>query len=200
MNKQEFLDQLRARLAGLPEKEVEERIEFYAEMIEDRVEEGMSEEKAVEAIGSVEEIAGQIAGDIPLMKIAKEKIKSGRKLRAWEIVLLAAGSPLWIVLLAAALVIVIALYACAWAVVASLWAAFGALAGCGLGFVAGGIFFMARGMVTAGLTLVSGGLVSAGLAIFAFFGCLWATKGTAILAKVIVVGLKKCFVRKEKSK
>ena len=57
MCKQEFLSQLRARLGGLPHRDVEERLNFYGEMIDDRMEEGRSEDEAVSDIGSVEEIA-----------------------------------------------------------------------------------------------------------------------------------------------
>ena len=46
MSKQEFLDQLRARLSGLPRQDVIERLNFYSEMIDDRMEEGLSEEDA----------------------------------------------------------------------------------------------------------------------------------------------------------
>ena len=40
MNKTEFLNELEARLKGLPKEDVEERLEFYSEAIDDRVEEG----------------------------------------------------------------------------------------------------------------------------------------------------------------
>lgn len=59
MNKQEFLKELRGRLAGLPEEDIDERLTFYGEMIEDRMEEGLSEAEAVSAIGSVDEIVTQ---------------------------------------------------------------------------------------------------------------------------------------------
>ena len=49
MNKQEFLSQLRKGLAGLPQNDIEERLAFYGEMIDDRIEEGLSEEEAVSA-------------------------------------------------------------------------------------------------------------------------------------------------------
>jgi len=39
MNKKEFADKLRARLSWLPPKEIEDRISFYMEMIDDRMEE-----------------------------------------------------------------------------------------------------------------------------------------------------------------
>ena len=89
MRKQEFIDRLRENLSGLPTAETEERLDFYEEMIEDRMEEGISEEEAVAAIGSPDKIAAQIIEEIPLKKIVKEKIKPKRKLKAWEIVLLA---------------------------------------------------------------------------------------------------------------
>ena len=200
MCKQEFSDALRARLAGLTVSDVEERISFYCEMIDDRMEEGLSEEEATAAVGSVDEIAEQILSEIPLARIAKAKIKSGRRLRTREIVLLAAGSPIWLALGVTALAVGITLYACVWVLVACAWAIFGALAGGGLGGIAGGVIFLAQGYIGVGLSLVAAGLVLAGLAIFAYFGSLWTTKGAVLLTKRIVVGIKKCVIGKEKSK
>ena len=65
MNKREFLARLRKELSGLPQSDREERLAFYSEMIDDRMEEGLSEEDAVSAVGSVEEIAAQIVADFP---------------------------------------------------------------------------------------------------------------------------------------
>ena len=61
---------LRAKLCSLPEQDVEERINFYTEMIDDRMEEGLSEEQAVAEIGSVDVIAQQVLADVPLAKLA----------------------------------------------------------------------------------------------------------------------------------
>jgi uncharacterized membrane protein len=49
MGKQEFLTRLGKALSGLPREDIEERLNFYSEMIEDRMEEGLSEEEAVAA-------------------------------------------------------------------------------------------------------------------------------------------------------
>ena len=95
MTKHEFIKKLKVRLVKLPKTEVDERLNFYSEMIDDRMEEGLSEEDAVAALGTVEEIARQIVADIPLTKIVKERIKGRRRLRGWEIALLAALSPVW---------------------------------------------------------------------------------------------------------
>ena len=101
MTKMQFLMSLHNKLSGLPQNEIEERLNFYSEMIEDRIEEGVSEEEAVAQIGTVDEIAEQIIADIPLTKIAKEKIKPKRHIKAWEFVLLILGSPLWLSVLIA---------------------------------------------------------------------------------------------------
>ena len=198
MNKQEFLDELRARLSGLPTEELEERLGFWAEMIDDRTEEGMTEQEAVADIGSVEQITEQILSEIPLSKLAKEKIRSGRKLRACEITLLAVGSPIWVSLLISAFAVLIVLFATLWAVIASLWAVFGALVGAAVGGVAGGVLLIVLSYPLSGILLIGAGLACSGLAIFLFFGCLWATKGSAWLMKQSVLGIKKCFVRKER--
>ena len=46
MNKEEYRLQLATLLYSLPEKEREEAVAFYMEMITDRMDEGMSEEEA----------------------------------------------------------------------------------------------------------------------------------------------------------
>ena len=124
MNKAEFLDALRKALSGLPKDEAEQRIEFYAEMIDDRIEDGLSEEEAVMDIGNIDDIADQITADIPLGKIVKERIKPKKKLSGWNLTLIILGFPVWLPILAAVFAVVIAVYACIWAVDISLWAAF----------------------------------------------------------------------------
>ena len=175
MTKLQFLFALRDRWKSLPQAEMEERLNFYSEMIEDRMEEGLSEEEAVAAVGTVE----QIAGENPP---AEEK-QPKRKLKPWQITLLAVGSPVWGSLLIGVFAVALALYISAWAVIVSLWAVFGALLGCTLGGIAGGVIQAVMGNELAGAVLIGGGLVCAGLAILAFFGCRAATKGLCRLTK-----------------
>ena len=201
MNKSEFLAELRSRLVGLPQNEIEERLSFYGEMIDDRVEEGATEENAVAGIGSIDEIVAQILEDVPLWNIVKEKIKKNkkkrRKLKAWEIVLLAVGSPVWFPLLIAAFAVILSLYVVLWSVIISLWAVFVSLAACGLaGIVAGALYAILVKPID-GILLVATGLVCSGLAIFAFIGCKAATKGTARLTKKMIFGIKHLFVGKD---
>ena len=199
MTKIKFLLALNEKLSGLPAEDVEERLSFYSEMIEDRMEEGLSEEEAVAAIGSIDEITDLIVDDIPLSRIAKEKIKPKRRLKAWEITLLAVGSPLWLALGLSAFAIIIALYAVLWSLVASAWAVFTALAAVGVAGIPAGIFFAISSNILTGIAIIGAALVSGGLAIFAFIGCIAATKGTISLTKKIIFGIKKHFIKKEEA-
>lgn len=197
MNKQEFLTLLRERLCGLPQEEIEERLTFYSEMIDDRMEEGLSEARAVAAVGDVEDIFSQIVAEIPFAKIAKERMKRKRRLKTWEIVLLALGSPVWFSLLIAAVAVVFSLYVSLWSVIVSLWSVFASLAACAVGGVLSCVVFVIDSSVPTGVAMLAAGLVCAGLCVFAFYGCAAATKGILLLTKKMTVWIKNGFIKKE---
>ena len=135
MTKQAFLEQLRKKLSGLPRAELAEQLAFYSEMIDDRMEEGLSEEDAVAAVGLPVAIAGQVTA---------EKAPVKRRMKGWEIVLLVLGSPVWVPLLAAAVVVVLSVYISLWAVVGSLWSVFASLVVCAFFTVAAGVGLVRR--------------------------------------------------------
>lgn len=61
MKKSEFLDELCRALRFCPSaEEVQRTVNFYSEAIDDRMEDGMSEEEAVAAMGSVEDIVWEL--------------------------------------------------------------------------------------------------------------------------------------------
>ena len=198
MKKNEFIIQLIYGLSSLPQSELEDRVAFYSEMIDDRMEEGLSEEDAVADIGSVDSVVNQIIAETPLTSIIKERIKRRKKPGAWGITLLAVGSPIWISLIAAAFAVVISVYASIWAVVVSLWARFGAMVGGSVGGVLGGMLFVGLGKTTAGFGLIGAALVCGGLSILTFYGCKHVTVAMAWLTKKIALFIKKCFTKKEK--
>ena len=105
----------------MPQEDIEERLAFYSEMVDDRMEEGYLEEETVDAIGPVEEISAHIVADVPLTKIVKEKVTADRRLNAWAIVLLL-GAPVWLSLLIAAAAVMFSLYVSVWTVIIALWA------------------------------------------------------------------------------
>lgn len=195
MSKQEFLEQLRKGFSGLPQDDIEERLTFYSEIIEDRMEEGLSEEEAVLAVGTIDEIVEQVIVDIPLSKIAIERIKPKRRLSAGEIILLALGSPIWVSLGIAVIAVILSLYISLWSVIVSLWSVFVSLAICSVASVLS--IFGIGGNGAGGIAMLAAGIVCAGLSIFMFYGCKVATKGTLILTKKIAKWIKNCFIKKE---
>ena len=186
MNKVCFLSALRDQLRGLPQDEIEERVRFYNEMIEDRIEDGLSEEDAVAAVGTVDEVALQIVDDIPLIKVVELR----RRLKPWEIVLLILGSPVWLSLLIAAVAVVFALYVSLWSAIVSLWAVFASLIGCAIGGIVGGIGFALGDNLYTGLALAAAGIVCAGLSVFAFYGCKAITNGMVLLTRKTARSIK----------
>ncbi len=74
MNKEQFLASLRARLIGLPQADLERTLQYYREMIDDRIEEGMSEYQAVADVGNPAELAAAI-----LYKPVKQTALRGRE-------------------------------------------------------------------------------------------------------------------------
>lgn len=194
MTKLKFILTLHDKLSHLPQSEVEERLNFYSEMIEDRIEEGMSEDEAVAAVGSLEDIAEQIEAEISGAKTPSEKVKPKRHLKAWEITLLVLGSPVWASLLIAAFAVILSLYISLWAVLISLWAVFSALAVSAVGICIVGVAFICLGHAASGIAMIGAGFVCTGLSVFTFFGCIAATKGTVNLTKL---AFKSSFAKKE---
>lgn len=195
MTKQEFLNALGAKLAALPKQELEERLNFYDEMIDDGVEEGLSEEQAVDKLGSVEEVAAQIIADIPFFKIAKERFKFKRPPLGWEKALLILGAPLWIALAAAAIAVVVSIYAVIFSIAVAAWAVDVAFAAGTLGAFAVGLSFAFSGNAISGAMALGAGLIFAGLAILLFFCAKSATKITIFLSGKIAFYIKKLFTK-----
>ena len=199
MDKEQFFAALSRALEGLPPEDAARSLEYYQEMIDDRMEEGMTEYEAVAELGTVEEIAAQILADTPLTSLVRARAKPSRALRVWEIVLLVLGSPVWVSLLIAAGAVLLSLYGVLWALIGSLWAVEVAFAVSAVGSVALGILQLCIGSRPAGIALIGAGLILAGLAVFLFFGCWAATKGTVILTKRIVFWIKSKLIRKERA-
>ena len=119
MNKQEYLESIRSRISAMPADDVNRFMDYYSEMIDDRVEDGLSEEEAVADMGSPDAAVEQILEDMPLTKLVKEKIKPKHELKAWEVVLIVLGSPVWIPLLITAAVLLLTLWIVAFALLIS---------------------------------------------------------------------------------
>ncbi|MBR6917319.1 MAG: DUF1700 domain-containing protein [Clostridia bacterium] len=200
MNKEEFLAELERGLSGLPKEDVDGRLEFYGEMIDDRKEEGVSEEEAVAELGPVENVVEQIVAETPFAKIVKEKIKPKRELKGWEIALIIIAFPVWLPLLISAAAVIFSLYVTVWSLIVSLWAVEVSFIAASVGCVAGAVVFFIQHNSTAGIAMIGAGIFCAGLSLFMFFGCVAASRGILRLTKKAILAVKSRFVGKESEK
>lgn len=197
MNKEVFLGELRKNLFGLPQENIDEWISFYSEMIDDRMEDGIPEADAVAEIGTVDSVKEQIMSEIPLAKIVREKVKPKRNLKAWEIVLLVLGFPVWAPLIVAALSVILAVYIVIWSVVVCVYATDLSLAAGAIAGLAGIAVYLKSGNPAGALFSFGAALACAGLAILLFFVSVWITKAVLKLTGKILLGIKNSFVGKE---
>ena len=184
MTKKEFLIKLRRKLWRLPKQEREEQLAFYGEMIDDRIEEGLTEEEAVESVGKVDEIACQVKTENTDEQPTKKK-RSGA-----GIALIVIGSPIWIALLVSIVAVLFSLYVCAWAVLVCLWSSVIVFIGGALFVFVSGIVFLCTHRGVFGIALIGGAFVLISFAIASFFLCKWLTKRACVWTKRIFVRTK----------
>lgn len=197
MKRIEFLEELKKQIAEYPSSETEQSLEYYAEMIDDRMEDGMTEEEAVASLGKVEEIARQIKEELPLATLVKQKTKEktqGKRLPVWAIILLILGFPLWGGLLLTILAVVLMLYAVVWALDLTLWSLVIVFAVSSLVGVIGFILSAVNGALGSALFYLGAGLASTGLGIFLFLGMRLLTKGLCHGTGWCVRQLKKAII------
>ncbi len=198
MNKLEFCNALRAHLVGVSEADALRSVEFYCEMIDDRTEEGMSEEEAVAAIGAPDAIAQQILMELPLSKLLSARIKPHHLSTTQYVLLLVLASPLWLSLLAVFAAILISVYAVIWALVISyLCIVVSLLAGGVAGVFATGVFLL-RAKTAPALFLLGGSLICAGLG--TLFACFTrgVLRAATLLSKQLLRFTKRILIGRRK--
>lgn len=193
MTKTEFLIALRQQLKHLPAEDIVKATEYCSEMISDRMEDGLDEADAVAAIGSVEEIAGEILSQQPMRALNAAKTNAKPAHKAWNIVLLVLGSPVWFSLFAAIFAVVLAVYIVLWAVVLCFYAVDLLFAVCGIvGFIFA-CFALNKGNLPLSLALFGAALFCSGLAILFFFLSNKIAKAMLLLSRKIARLIKRCF-------
>lgn len=197
MTKQEFVSSLRQRLALLSKQELDDRINFYSEIIDDYIEDGLSEEDAVSKLGTIDEVVNEILKDTSIIKLAKNKFKPKRKLETWVIVLIILSFPIWFTLLVSLLSVVFSLYVSFWSIVISLWGVFTTLIGLGIGGIISGLIFLFTPSSMTGLLLLAVGFICSGLSLYCYFGVVSLTKLLLKFGKFVILSIKKLFIRKE---
>ncbi len=197
MNKQEFLDSVARGIAGLSPEDVTRWTEYYREMLEDRIEDGMSEEEAVAAMGKPGEVVEEIVAQTPIRALVKERVKPKRRLTTWEILLIALGSPIWLALLLSAFAVILAVFVTLWSLVISAWAIEVSLGACSLAGIGVCAIKLCTGEPSQAFFMLGAALALAGLFIFGIWVCKSFTRLMSYCSKKFLLLLKLMLVGKE---
>lgn len=172
MNKQQFFSFLQHEIRSLPRGEQEKVIFYYREIIDDSMEEGLTEEEAVARLGSMNDLVREIF--ISSDERRRASIPTGRKV--WISVLLALGFPIW----GSIILVLLCLVLCAFILVFVPIIVLGSLA---LAFFLAGIWaivgspFMMLAAAPAGIVQLGGGIAVLGLSILSAVGLGYTVKG-----------------------
>ncbi len=197
MNRSEFFAALNKALSVLPPAEAEKAVNYYNEIFDDHLEDGMSEGEVVESLEPVDTIARRIIDETPIQTLIKHKARSMRSgSKALNIVLLILGFPLWFPLLMAFFAVLLSVYLVIWSLIFVVFSIVLALAVSALALIFGSIVgFFSHPVV--GILMIGGGLACAGLSIFSFYPALLASKGLIRLTAYIARKIRSLFLRKE---
>lgn len=188
MKKSDFLAVLQIELNKLPPKELQEQLNFYSEMIDDRMEEGLSEEEAVAKIGSVSDILSQMnrPSVTRIGRTTSAKNKSENKNKGLITALVVMASPIWISLLAVWFSLVVSAVAVIWSLWISFIAVEVAFAASGLYGIVAMVVFSINGEWELGMGVFGAGLILGGLSLLIWDPCKKSIK-------IAVVSTKKIF-------
>lgn len=195
MNKQLFLNELSAALHTLPREERYRTLSYYDELIDDRMEDGQTEEEAVASLGDPEKVAREILGE------EEPPVSTGTGRKVWLIVLLVLGFPLWGSLLLAAVLLLVSVYILLFVpafVLGVLSLSF--LAGAIVGVVGTPFLVLDVGLLTgglgAGLFQVGTSVAMLGLAVLCALGFYFTGGATLRAGKTLWRWLRRSVTRK----
>ena len=201
MKKREFLNILRMTLSMLPPQELEKQLNYYEEMLNDMIEDGMSEEDATARIGDPVAIGRGILADMPNPPPSSKPMDPPQKVSAgktsfWIILALILGSPVWISIAAALVAVVVAVVVAVFSVIIAVGAVVVALIVSGFALILAA-FFTTAGSLPLVFLLVGAGFLSIGLGVLSIFVLFWMVKGTKKLFRVIGEACRKRRAEKE---
>lgn len=189
MTKNEFLRMLKGRISHLPKAERRKILQYYTEMISERMDDGMSEQEAIAALGDMDELFG----DLPAPSKAP---KPKSRLRGWQIAMLIVGAPVWVPLMIAMLSLLLAFYIVIWSLVISFYAVFAALAVSGLAVIYTGIASILSGDSQYFFSLMGAGFALSGFALLWLIPCNLFAKAMAKVTAATAKGVFRFFFRR----
>ena len=154
MTKNEFLNILQKNLMNMSENERHHYTEYYSEIIDDSIEDGMSEQEAVASLGNIDGIMEQINTSGSVATSAKHRIS------VFGVIIFICASPIWLSFFG--------IYIAIWAVLAALYAADFAMAISGLAGMAAFLFILSN--PASAFAVLGYSIFSVGLSIIACIG------------------------------
>ena len=170
MTKIEYLKLLKRALKPITRAEREKSLAYFSEVIDDRMEEGISEEAAVAELESIDAAAERIIAEAS----AQGQLRPKRSI--WEIILIVLGFPLWFPLLFTVAAVVFTIYAVGWILIGAVLITSIALVIGGAAAIFG-MFF--AGNISAAFACLGLGLVSAGLGTALFVPAIFIVRAYA---------------------
>lgn len=202
MTKAEFLLNLKNRLSFLSAQESEKAVSFYSEAIDDRMENGFSEEEAVADLGDINEIVKNIELEQPITELVKNKVKTSRDKSGnntlW-IILAICGFPLWFPLAIAFFAVILSVYITIWAVIISLYAVLFSFAVVAVSGILAGIIRSFLISPAHGLMIIGAAIICAGLFILLIKPIFLLTKKLVQLTALIAKKIKGLFISKKEA-
>ncbi len=192
MNKEQYISKIRESILSLPEAYIESSLQYYSEMIDDRVEDGMAEEDAVAEMVSVEEAVAQILRDKPAEEIKENKAKAHKNKKEIFIIVAILSAPVVLPvvfsLAVALLTVLILLYSVPVALIAG-----------GLGCIVKAVALaVVEAAATEAVLYFGVGLSLSGISILLFIAAHYFAKLVKFLCKKSVAFVKGIFSKKEK--
>lgn len=222
MNRDEFLAALRGEIESLDIRDRNRSLDYYREMIDDCIENGMSEIDAVASMGDVKSIAKRILDDLddieadarnsgedniissdsqknepsPKHEEPPKKEKKSGKMSPAAIALILIGSVVWFPLLCAAVAVLLAVYIVMWAVVLVAYSVAFAFIAATVAAITSAVASVASGMLGVAVLSIGGAFLCLGLSILSVILSVKLTKWTAYLAVMIFKAIFKALSKK----
>lgn len=201
MNKREFINILTGKIISLPQEEINKSIEYYSEIIDDKIEDGMEDEAAVDSLGSIDEIAKNIMCDMPITTLMKAKVNESKKKVSnngiW-ILLLILGFPIWFPLLISLSAVLFSIYVVIWSVIITLFSVVLSFALAGIAGMIAGSIYISTVSVSYGLCIIGMSLVCSGLTVLLIKPTIWLAKKLVKLTSHFIKKIKLMFISNRK--
>lgn len=201
MTKHEFLEELLYELREYPNEESYGFLDYYTELIDDRMEEGMSEHEAVASLGSVQVVASQIKAELAQGQTATNSQsnydydKPRKKIPGWAIVLLILGSPLWLSIGIAGFSVFLSALIVIWSISFAFMAVEFAFGVAAVACIPAAIVMLTKGSILSAGIYCGGVFLMAGLAILGYLAFSGLVKVSVAASKGLFNLVKKIFHR-----